>query len=85
MNQTKITTSLQTSSDNNVSIERSNELIEAILLAAELTGSDGHGKDGLVGYFMMLAKTQTRMYLGLLCKILDSQLREAEANSAKVR
>ena len=85
MNQTKITKSLQTSFDNKVSHEKSNEVMEAILLAATLIGSDGHGKDGLVGYFMMLAKTQTRMYLGLLCKILDYQLREAQANSSKVR
>jgi len=34
------------------------KLAEAVVRAAELTGSDGKGEDGLVGYFRFVARRQ---------------------------
>lgn len=42
-----------------------------ILEAAEQVGSDGRGRDGLVGYLRMLAKNYPRQFIALLGKIVD--------------
>ena len=49
-------------------------LKEAILLAAAAVGSNGKGKDGLVGYLMRAVIDFPQNYLGLLGKVLPLQL-----------
>jgi len=45
-------------------------LKEAIMLAAELEGWDGHGTDGLTGYLRRAARDEMRAFLPLLAKVL---------------
>lgn len=56
-------------------------LSEAILLAAELEGSDGAGKDKLVGFFRRVAKEDPRAFGMLLGRVLPLQ---AESNTDSV-
>jgi hypothetical protein len=49
-------------------------LKEAILLAAEQTGEDGRGKDGLVGYLRHVAEKEVRSFTALLGRVLPLQL-----------
>jgi hypothetical protein len=49
-------------------------LREAILLAAEETGVDGKGKDGLVGYLKRVAREDVKAFSGLLGKVLPLQV-----------
>lgn len=48
-------------------------LREAVILAAELSGSNGRGKDGLVGYLLRCAK-QPKVFVPLLSKMLPLQI-----------
>lgn len=43
---------------------------EALLLAAELEGSDGKGKDGLVGYLRTHARDMPKTFLGIMQKAI---------------
>ncbi len=43
-------------------------LKEAILIAAELTGRDEEGKDGLIGYLQKVADEDVKAFCGLLGK-----------------
>lgn len=45
-------------------------LKDAILKAAELTGRDGKGKDGLTGYLRRVAAEDVKAFSGLLGKVL---------------
>lgn len=45
-------------------------LKEAILRAAELSGRDSKGKDGLVGYLRRVADEDVKAFSGLLGKVL---------------
>jgi len=47
---------------------------DAILIAAELEGSDRRGKDGLIGYFRMLSRREPVVYGRLLEKLLPLQI-----------
>ena len=49
-------------------------LKEAIVKAAELTGYDKRGKQGLVGYCRHLAETEPKAFAQLLGKVLPTQL-----------
>lgn len=49
-------------------------LKEAIITAAETVGSDGEGKDKLVGYLTMLAKSEAKAFAGLLGRVLPLQI-----------
>jgi hypothetical protein len=49
-------------------------LKEAILMAAELEGSDGKGKDQLVGYLRRLAKNYPKTFSVLLGRVLPLQI-----------
>jgi hypothetical protein len=49
-------------------------LKEAILLAAELEGSDGEGKDELVGFLRKVAKEDLRAFVSLLGRVLPLQV-----------
>ena len=49
-------------------------LKDAILTAASLVGADGKGKDGLVGYLMMLARKEKQVYARLLEKVIPLQI-----------
>lgn len=49
-------------------------LREVILTGAEKAGSDGEGKDGLVGYLKWLSRAEPASYAMLLGKILPLQL-----------
>jgi hypothetical protein len=42
------------------------ELMEAIINAAIRHGSDGHGKDGLVGYMLVLERTKFKTFVRLM-------------------
>lgn len=57
-------------------------LKEAILEAAALVGSNGKGKDGLVGYLENLARTHKPVYARLLEKVLPMQLHIKERSNA---
>lgn len=50
-------------------------LKEAILLAAERVGSNGKGKDGLLGYLMTLALKERKSFAHLLVKVLPYDVR----------
>jgi len=49
-------------------------LKEAILGAATEVGSDGAGKDGLMGYCVFLAKNEPKAFAPLLGKVLPMQI-----------
>lgn len=49
-------------------------LKEAIIRAAEATGSDGNGKGKLTGYCTFLAKTEPKAFAQLLGKVLPMQV-----------
>lgn len=50
-------------------------LKEAVLLAAELVGEDGKGKDGLVGFLQkQAAKENNAPFMALLARILPMQV-----------
>ena len=49
-------------------------LKEAILLAAEQSGMDGKGKEGLVGYLRRVADEDVKAFSGLLGKVLPLQV-----------
>lgn len=49
-------------------------LKEAILTAAEQTGNDGQGKDGLIGYCKHLASAEPKAFATLLGRVLPLQL-----------
>jgi hypothetical protein len=49
-------------------------LKEAILMAAEATGEDGGGKNGLIGYCTFLAKKEPRAFASLLGRVLPMQI-----------
>jgi len=49
-------------------------LKEAILLAAEESGEDLKGKNGLVGYLTRIANDEPRAFAGLLGRVLPLQI-----------
>lgn len=49
-------------------------LKDAILLAAEQTGADGTGNGGLLGYLKRLAVLEPRSFVGLLGKLLPTNI-----------
>lgn len=49
-------------------------LKDAILLAAEETGSDGKGEGGLTGYLKHVAATDVKAFTGLIGKVLPMQV-----------
>lgn len=49
-------------------------LKEAIIKAAEATGSDGKGEGGLTGYCSFLAKDEPKAFAQLLGKVLPMQV-----------
>lgn len=60
-------------------------LREAIVLAAEAVGSDGNGRDGLMGYLVQAAQNQPKSFLALLGRIIPLQVAgPAEAEGDKV-
>jgi hypothetical protein len=59
-------------------------LKEAILGAATETGSDGNGKDGLMGYCAFLAKTEPKAFSTLLGRVLPMQVTGEDGGPIKV-
>ena len=49
-------------------------LKEAIIMAAEKTGFDGKGKEGLVGYCQFLASAEPKAFAALMGKVLPMQI-----------
>lgn len=49
-------------------------LKDAILMAAEATGYDGKGKEGLVGYLKHVASSDVKAFSALLGKVLPMQV-----------
>ncbi len=49
-------------------------LKDAILHAAEQTGEDNKGKDGLTGYLRRVAQEDMKAFTGLLGKVLPMQI-----------
>lgn len=47
---------------------------EAVVLAAEQTGQDGKGKDGLIGYLKHVAATDVKAFAGLLGRVIPLQI-----------
>jgi hypothetical protein len=47
---------------------------EAVVLAAQLEGSDGKGKDGLVGYLRTAARKNRNAFIGLMGRVLPMQV-----------
>lgn len=58
-------------------------LKEAILGAATTTGSDGKGKDGLMGYCGFLAKSEPKAFAQLLGKVLPMQITGEDGDAIK--
>jgi hypothetical protein len=56
------------------------ELKAAILEAAHRLGSDGKGKDGVVGYLTRLAKNDIKTFVTLLSAVLPLQAKEEARN-----
>jgi hypothetical protein len=56
------------------------EMMEAIMDALEVVGSDGAGKDGVVGYMKMIAEKNPRALLPLIGRVM--MLQEAEQKKA---
>ena len=44
-------------------------LHEAVIVAAEQVGEDGHGRDGLIGYLVWLARTEPRAFAAFLARV----------------
>ncbi len=59
-------------------------LKEAILMAAELSGQDKKGKNGLVGYLVRMANTDMKAFAPLLGKVLPLQIAGDPDNPVKV-
>jgi hypothetical protein len=59
-------------------------LKEAILNAATDVGEDGEGKEGLVGYLRVLAKTEPKAFSSLLGKVLPLQIAGDPGNPVQV-
>lgn len=59
-------------------------LKEAILKAAETTGEDGQGKDGLTGYCAFLAKSEPKAFAGLLGKVLPMQVTGEDGGAVQI-
>lgn len=49
-------------------------LKDAILKAAEDSGEDGSGKDGLVGYLRLVARSDIKAFASLLGRVLPLQV-----------
>ena len=45
-------------------------LKECVLMAGEIVGSDGKGRDGLLGYLTMIARRDPKTYCGLLGRLM---------------
>lgn len=59
-------------------------LKDAIIMAAELTGNDGAGKDGLVGYCQYLAKEEPKSFATLMGRVLPMQIEGSGPNGEVV-
>ena len=59
-------------------------LKDAILLAAEQTGRDGQGGEGLTGYLRRLADDEPKAFSALLGKVLPLQVTGADGNALQV-
>jgi hypothetical protein len=53
-------------------------LKQAILAAAEQTGQDGAGKDGLTGYLKHVAASDVKAFASLLGRVLPTELTGAD-------
>jgi hypothetical protein len=49
-------------------------LRECVLLAGEIVGSDGRGRDGLLGYLTKVARHDPKTYCGLLGRLMPIDL-----------
>lgn len=59
-------------------------LKEAILKAAELTGRDGEGEEGLIGYCRKLAVDEPKAFASLLGRVLPLQVSGDPENPVQV-
>ncbi len=59
-------------------------LKEAILQAAEQSGEDQRGKDGLVGYLRRVANDDVKAFSGLLGKVLPLQVANDPDNPIQI-
>lgn len=59
-------------------------LKEAILKAAEQSGEDKQGKNGLVGYLKRVADTDVKAFSGLLGKVLPMQVTGEDGGPIRV-
>ena len=60
-------------------------LREAILIAAEKSGGDQSGKDGLIGYLKRVADEDVKAFAGLLGKVLPLQVTGEGGGALAVR
>jgi hypothetical protein len=60
-------------------------LKEAILMAAELSGRDGKGKEGLTGYLRKVADTDVKAFSSLLGRVLPLQLSGDPENPLQIQ
>lgn len=59
-------------------------LKDAILMAAEATGYDGKGKEGLVGYLKHVASSDVKAFSALLGKVLPMQVTAEDGGPLQV-
>ena len=53
-------------------------------MAGEIVGSDGKGRDGLLGYLTRIARRDPKTYCGLLGRLLPVDLRSTAKEPEKV-
>ena len=59
-------------------------LKDAIMMAAELEGSNQHGKDKLIGFLRYVAREDLRSFCGLLGRVLPLQIESRHETTVDV-
>jgi hypothetical protein len=53
-----------------------------MMLAAGQVGEDGHGRNGIVGYFCQIARTEPKLFFRMLVRVwLDQNVDEGDDES----
>ena len=62
--------------------EASRDILNMAKEAAARVGSDGAGKDGMVGYLKIIATSHPRTFLKLLGRVLEQEIEDERVNGA---
>lgn len=68
------------------SINKTSRLLkEALIMAAEVVGADGRGKDGLVGYLSQVARREPGVFMRSIEKLLPMQITGKDGSPMQVQ